>query len=82
MAIYRGARKYAVTMGNLEISTGNQNLGQATTWLELEGAKKPKAKPSSSETMVLPGETGSPETSWSSDADNGRIRRSAPPCSR
>ena len=26
MAIYRGARKYAITMGNLEISTGNQNL--------------------------------------------------------
>ena len=26
MAIYRGARKYVVTMGNLEISTGNQNL--------------------------------------------------------
>ena len=26
MWIYRGARKYAVTMGNLEISTGNQNL--------------------------------------------------------
>ena len=24
--IYRGARKYAVTMVNLEISTGNQNL--------------------------------------------------------
>ena len=27
MTIYRGARKYVVTMGNLEISTGNQNLG-------------------------------------------------------
>ena len=27
MGIYRGARKYAVTMGNLEILTGNQNIG-------------------------------------------------------
>ena len=30
MVIYRGVRKYAVTMENLEISTGNQNLDSDT----------------------------------------------------
>lgn len=43
--------------------------------VELEGAKKPKAKAPPSETMVEPGESGFPGTSRSSDALNGRMIR-------
>jgi hypothetical protein len=44
--------------------------------VELDGLKKPKAKAPPSETMVVPGESCLPGTSWSSDALNGsKFRR-------
>ena len=45
MAIYRGARKYAVTMGNLEISTGNQNLGLDTSGHHGRAARRQLSQP-------------------------------------
>ena len=58
MAIYRGARKYAVTMVNLEISTGNQNLDLETMAHEGE----PRSCPSG---MRNSGRGGAPSSpSW------------------
>jgi hypothetical protein len=43
--------------------------------LELEGEKNPNANSPSSEMMVVPGESGLPGTSWSSDAPKGSKTR-------
>jgi hypothetical protein len=68
----RLATHTAVSLGMSVYHTPRYSLAGA----ELVGEKKPKAKPPPSETMVVPGRSGLPRTSRSSDAPCGsRTRR-------